>query len=348
MALKNKVNLYTSFNNNNTKIDVYNSDDELLYTSNLNLVTDDMKEAISEADIVFCTVPSNVVPKIIEEINMNIKENAYLVYTPGTGGKEYISKANIKKNITIVGLQRVHSIARLKEKGKSVYMLGKKNQIFISTIPNYKSKEVSKMIEKLFNIPCTYVNNYLAVTLTPSNPILHTSRLYSIFHLKEQFDKEVLFYEDWDEESARILFKCDEELMKICSAMNKLNLEEVVSLKEYYESKTEKDFVNKMKSIGAFKGIKTPMIRIKDKYFPDYTSRYFTEDFPYGLLIIKGVAEICNIETPMIDCIIEWVQTKLKKEYILNGKLTGKDILETGIPMNYGINTVEDIYNFYM
>ena len=346
LALNNEVNLYTNFKMNNREIEVYNQDDEKLYSSKINLATDDMKKAIGNAEVIFCTVPSNVVPSIICDIGKHIKENAYLIFMPGTGGKEYISKAKIKKNITIAGLQRVYSIARLKEKGKSVYMLGKKEKLFVSAITNNKSKEVSIILEKLFNIPCVCVNNYLAVTLTPSNPILHTSRLYAMF--KEQEKKEILFYEEWDEESSRILFECDDELRKICNKLDKLNLEEVVSLKEYYESKTEEKFANKLKSIKSFKGIKAPMIKSKGKYIPDYESRYFTEDFPYGLLIIKGFALICDIDTPMIDNIIKWVQVKLNKQYIINDKLEGKDVIETGIPQNYGINTIEDIYNFYM
>ena len=157
-----------------------------------------------------------------------------------------------------------------------------------------------------------------------------------------------MFYEEWDEESAKILFECDDELRKICNKLNKLNLEEVTSLKEYYESKTEEEFANKLKSIKSFKGIKAPMIKSNGKYIPDYKSRYFTEDFPYGLLIIKGFALICDIDTPMIDNIIKWVQVKLNKQYIIDNKLEGKDIVETGIPQNYGINKIEDVYRFYI
>lgn len=348
LALNNEVNLYTNFKMNNREIEVYNQENKKLYSSKINLATNDMEKAIGNAEVIFCTVPSNVVPSIIGDIGKHIKENAYLIFMPGTGGKEYISKAKITKNITIAGLQRVYSIARLKEKGRSVYMLGKKDRLFASAIPNNKSKDVSIILEKLFNIPCVCVNNYLAVTLTPSNPILHTSRLYAMFKKQEEYEKEILFYEEWDEESAKILFKCDDELRKICNKLNKLNLEEVTSLKEYYESKTEEEFANKLKSIKSFKGIKAPMIKSNGKYIPDYKSRYFTEDFPYGLLIIKGFATICNIDTPMIDNIIKWVQAKLNKQYIINNKLEGKDIHETGVPQNYGINKIEDVYNFYI
>ena len=121
-----------------------------------------------------------------------------------------------------------------------------------------------------------------------------------------------MFYEEWDEESSRILFECDDELRKICNKLDKLNLEEVVSLKEYYESKTEEKFANKLKSIKSFKGIKAPMIKSKGKYIPDYESRYFTEDFPYGLLIIKWFALICDIIT-----LIQIVQDRGNENWII-------------------------------
>lgn len=347
LALENDVRLYTRYNTDNRVIEVFDQEGSIICESKLSVITNDINEALEDADIVFCTLPSNAVPSIIKEIGEAIPEKAILFFMPGTGGKEYISKALIKKDITIAGLQRVYSIARLKEKGKSVYMLGKKKKLYISTIPKSEEKKAISILEKLLKIPCNSVDNYLAVTLTPSNPILHTTRIYSILNKKKKLSKEVLFYEDWDANSARILFKCDNELQNICNSLKMLNLKEVVSLKEYYESETEEQFIKKMKSIKSFKGIKMPLIKEGKYYCPDYDSRYFTEDFPYGLLIIKGFAEICNVNTPNIDKIIEWFQNIQNKDYLIDGKLKGRNLVETGIPQNYGINNIEDIYRFY-
>lgn len=346
LALNHNVNLYTSVPINNQTIDVYNNDDELLYSSKIDLITDNMESAISNADIIISTVPSNAYPEIATKIANYIKNGAYLIFIPGTGGREYITKSIINKKVNIIGMQRVFSIARLKEKGKSVYMLGKKSKLFISSIP--KNDNAVILIEQLFNIPTVMVDNYLAVTLTPSNPILHTARLYSMFSDKQEFEKEPLFYEEWDLNSASMLFKCDEELQLLCNKLNKLDLSEVISLKEYYESDgIEQKFVDKIHSIESFKGLKAPMIEKDGKYFPDFNSRYFIEDFPFGLFIIKGFACICDIDTPYIDKVLMWFQNIKKKEYIIDGKLKGKDVNELGIPQNYGIDTIEKIYYFY-
>ena len=348
LSLKNNVRIYTSNTTGNKNINVYNKNEELLYTSGTIKFSNDLKEVIEDAEVIISTFPSNIFPKFVKNINSYIKENAYLIFMPGTGGKEYITKKYISKNINIVGLQRVYSIARLKEKGKSVYMLGKKERLYASAIPRNKTKDACELLQKLFNIPTYQLNNYLEVTFTPSNPILHTSRLYSMFKSMEKYKNEILFYEDWDYESAEILFKCDEELQKLCNKLDEIDLTGVVSLKKYYESSDEESFVNKIKSIESFKGISAPMIEKNGIFLPDYNSRYFTEDFPFGLFIIKGFSEICQVDTPIIDDVLRWFQTIKEKEYLIGNKLTGKDIKELGIPQNYGIRTIQDIYNFYM
>ncbi|MCS3234927.1 NAD/NADP octopine/nopaline dehydrogenase family protein [Phocaeicola vulgatus] len=68
----------------------------------------------------------------------------------------------------------------------------------------------------------------------------------------------------------------------------------------------------------------------KKGFLPDFKSRYFTEDFPFGLLIIKSIAEVLNICTPNIDKILLWGQDVLNKEYIHEGELKGKDLSKTG------------------
>lgn len=40
-------------------------------------------------------------------------------------------------------------------------------------------------------------------------------------------------------------------------------------------------------------------------------------------------------------------QKFLEKEYIVDGKLKGKDINELTIPQNMGINTKEELINYY-
>jgi hypothetical protein len=62
----------------------------------------------------------------------------------------------------------------------------------------------------------------------------------------------------------------------------------------------------KLRSIEAFKGIPAPMKAVEGCYVPDFQSRYFTEDFPYGLAIVRRLMQQKNIPSPTINMIYEW------------------------------------------
>lgn len=61
-------------------------------------------------------------------------------------------------------------------------------------------------------------------------------------------------------------------------------------------------------------GLVHPCIKGKDgKFRPNFASRYMTEDIPYGLLVMKGIAEVAGVETPKIDMVLNWSQKQMGK-----------------------------------
>ena len=99
-----------------------------------------------------------------------------------------------------------------------------------------------------------------------------------------------------------------------------------------------------IKSNAAYQGLKHPVKKTENgKYLPDFTYRYMTEDVPYGLVVLKGIAEIVGVETPDIDKVLLWCQTKMGKEYMVNSKIQGKDVASSRAPQRYGFTTLESI-----
>jgi len=76
-------------------------------------------------------------------------------------------------------------------------------------------------------------------------------------------------------------------------------------------------------------------------YLFDY--RYLTGDVPFGIVVKKGIAELLGVATPMLDEAIVWAQGKLGKEWVVDGKLTGKDVETTRAPQKFGISTLEEL-----
>lgn len=319
------------------------------FKSKLFLVTDDPQLAMEHIEVVIITTPSFLMQEQIEKITPFVREDTLVGVMPGTGGFEYMCGDLLKKGIVVFGFDRVVPISRVVEYGKKVSAV-KKKRVRLAAIPQKETKRIANLMSWLFDMEVLPLKNYLTVTFTPSNPILHTSRCYSMFKDYEEgmyWDRMIMFYEEWDDDASKILLGCDEELKLICIALAGMDMSGVIHLKEHYESETLKQVTNKIKTIPSHQGLTSPMKKEEKGYVPDFSSRYFIEDIPFGLCILKGFAQICKVDTPYMDRILIWYQEQTGKEYLVDGRLDGKDTIFCAIPQNYGIYTMEDIYKFY-
>lgn len=110
-----------------------------------------------------------------------------------------------------------------------------------------------------------------------------------------------------------------------------MNLDEVPSILEYYGCADIKALTNKMQSIVPFKTVQAHMNETHGGFKVDASVRYFTEDIPYGLLLIKAFAELTETPTPAIDDVINWAQNIMGKRYIHNGRLV-EEIITIELP----------------
>jgi len=288
--------------------------------------------------------------KTIQRIKPFLKVGVWIGMMPGNGGGEFYCNELIESGCTIFGFQRVYGISRIKEYGKSVLDLGKKEELFIGAIPDRNTTEVCKVLEHLFNMKCNPLANYLQVTLTPANPILHTARLYDIFQNYKEgvyWENMVRFYREWTDEASTMLIACDEEVQKLCRRLGTIDLQRVGFVKEYFGADSPQQMTEKVSTKVALKNIESPMVITENGYIPDFSSRYFLEDFPFGLCIIKSFCEIVELKTPFIDKILMWFESFAGVEYYVNGKFVGKDLLGLPLPANFGLNSVENIISYY-
>lgn len=314
MAVKGcEVSIYSSHPERwSQNIDVYNAADDKILEAVVSNITSDLAEAVCGAEIIWVTYPAHMFYALAQQLKEHIKEGQLIGVVPGSGGAEFAFKELLDRGCTLFGLQRVHCIARLKEYGKSVYMLGRKKELQVGSIPAMAATSISSILETLFDIPCIPLPNYLSVTLTPSNQILHTARLYSMFRdytPEKNYPKNFLFYEEWTDEASQTLLECDDELQKLCRIVP-MDLTAVKSLKIHYESATKEALTAKIRGIEAFKGLTAPMKHTEKGWVPDFTSRYFVADFSYGLKIVKDIAGVFGVKTPNIDEVWKWYLEK--------------------------------------
>lgn len=304
---------------------IYFQDEDRYYTHHISLITNNLKDAVCDADYIFITYPAFLLASFEKELGPLLVKGQHLVFIPGCGGGEFVFHKYIEKGITITGLQRVHSVARILEKGKLTKEAGVKKELFVASIPQEFNHIAVKDIQNLYGIPTTALPNYLNVTLINSNPLLHTSRLYSLFKeypIKDRYENVPLFYEEWDLDSATILSEMDQELSNLFIEFSKYNLpvNMIKPIMEYYDSSTPLQMMNKLRSIESFKGLISPVIKNSDgTYSPDLSSRYFTADFPYGLDIILDICKMMNVKCKKMEEVSSWYHkiSNTKKTYSL-------------------------------
>lgn len=316
------------------------------------IATDSMDDAFLNADIVFCTYPAFLRMAFIKCVSGYLKPGSRIGFVPGYGGAEFACKELIEKGVIVFGLQRVPYVARFEKKPDELIagILSKKSTLYLATIPYAYTEETAGMVESLLDIPCKALGEYLSITLAPSNPLLHITGMYTAFKDYKDGDtypSEIPFYEQWTDETSEILFRYDAEVQEICKALSPLDLRDVVPLPIYYESPTPHDMTHKLQSIESFKAVRVPLKLDGNSYVPDLGSRMFVEDFPFGVCILKAFALILNIDTPVIDMMLDFYKRMSGIEYFKADGSYGKDILDTGIPQNFGLLTKEDIINYY-
>ncbi|MBR4626752.1 MAG: NAD/NADP octopine/nopaline dehydrogenase family protein [Ruminococcus sp.] len=318
------------------EIEIVNEFEEIT-CGKISLVTSNLKEAINGCQIVLVTYPAFKLAEIADKMFPFIENGMCICVIPGTGGAEFTFRKCIQAGATLLGLQRVPSVARLEQYGKRVRCEGLRKELFIASVPSVNAEQYCSFFESLWDIPCKPLPNYLNVTLTPSNPILHTTRLKTLFEDYKTgvfYENNPLFYGDWSDKSSELLLTCDDELQKICHKLDKMDLTYVRSLKIHYESETVQAMTQKISTIKSLHDLCSPMIKTDKGWLPDFSSRYFTADFPFGLAIIEEFANIVGIDVPNIHETFEWYKRVSGDYHYL--KLS-----------EFGLNTLDDIYTLY-
>ncbi len=317
---------------------IVDEDDNIIHEGDITCATNDPIVAFRDTELILITLPSTMMENIAETIYEYSNTNTIIGVVPGNGGSECAFKKCIERGNIFFGIERVPAIARLIKKGAKVRSIGYRDELHVASLPRMYAEKCAEIVGCIFNKKCSVIPNYLNLTMTPSNPILHTTRLRSLF---EDWNKNItyehvpLFYEEWDDKSSELLISCDEEVQDICRALPDMMLEYVVSLKIHYESPTIKDMTAKISSIKAFMGLKTPTEEIHGGLVPDLHSRYFIADFSYGLAIIQQIARFAKVSTPNIDATMEWYRKiSIEKEEFQYSK--------------YGINSLKDFKEFYL
>ncbi|MDE7397400.1 MAG: NAD/NADP octopine/nopaline dehydrogenase family protein [Muribaculum sp.] len=279
-----------------------------VFSGSLTVISSSPEEVIPQADIVLLCLPGYLIEDKLREIAPFVSPKTLVGSIVSSTGFFFIAHRILPATTQLFGFQRVPFIARVDQYGKSAKLLGYKSLLKIAVENCTYSRDFAIELSVVLKTPVTLLDNYYEASLTNSNPILHTGRLFTLWRdpqSRRPIKNPIMFYSDWTDEASETLIAMDEEFGELLKVLG-VSREVVPTLLDYYESSDAKGLTAKLRSIPAFMPIPAPMKKIDEGWVPDFSSRYFTEDFPYGLRYIRDFARMHNIPTPVIDRVYSW------------------------------------------
>lgn len=265
------------------------------------------EEVIPEADIVLLCLPAYLVEKTMRDIAPYLRAKTIVGAVVGNTGFFVYAHDILPETTPLFAFQRVPYISRVVEYGREANLLGYKDELLVATENIGDIAAFCEQLSMLFLTPVRALDSFYEVTLSNSNPILHTGRLYTMWKdwSGSPYTENPLFYYDWTDEASKFEIQMDAELFNL---LRKLNVSQghFKTLLEHYESTDATSLTKKLKSIPSYSEIKSPMKAVEGGWIPDFESRYFTEDFPYGLKMIHDLAHANGVPCPTIDKVYEW------------------------------------------
>lgn len=274
---------------------------------------------------------------------------------PARSGFDYQARSlmdTARLSPVIFGLQTLPWACRIVEYGQVVEILGTKARVDFAVAPVEARARVVAQLDFIAGVDFVAVASLLTLTIANTGQLIHPGIMYGLCQGREAdcFDAghTPLFYQGVDDFTAGILQAMSDEVQAVCAALAEIlpdfDPAEIATLYDWllhsYPTSIENSATlrDAFVSNRAYAGLKVP-VRCQESgmYRVDFKARYLAEDVPYGLVVLRGIAELAHVPTPTIDQVITWAQTQLGRSYLENGRLCGADVAETRAPQAFGI-----------
>lgn len=204
-------------------------------------------------------------------------------------------------------------------------------------------------------------DNFISLTLSVDNQIIHPSRCYSLNKVYgnswNRREDVPMFYRDYDDYSAGMLKKLDDDYSKIRNAIKRLfpdkrfpHMLDYLSLEHFSYNSTSVNIKDSFVNSPTLTSIGTPVRQNSEgKWELDTDCRFFMDDIYYGVMIAKWIAELLSLDVPAIEEILRWAEQMRGERFLShegNLMVDSNDLnvpYKTGLPGVYGKRTIYDI-----
>ena len=317
----------------------------------ISLISSNPREVLPQSDIVIWTGPVNATKAVFEMIRPFIDPTRTVVGTIFAQGLTHILAYRIfGPSMKFFALRNIPWLCRTTVAGRECEIVGPKTSIEAAVV-NLSEQFVKDTIQPLFIVKSiqepviNLIPDFVPIVFNPANQLIHPAVYYCHFRkwrpgtaLSGTDEPNEWLYRDMSELAGNILQELDDELQNIKDAyFNSTGLKSSLSilslrdrlLIQYGDQIKDKSTMAKLVGTNtAYSMAKTPMIRTPSGVVPNATHRVVVDDIGYGLCVLVSIGERLGVPTYMMKMLISWHQDLMGKEYLVNGKISGKDVAE--------------------
>lgn len=302
-------------------------------TAHFDRVSTDAADVIPDADVIIVTLPAHARMALLEQITpyVAVNKSVFVGAIPGFCGFDWLAERILGDlpNVVIWGMKDVPHTAFELDPGRSIRMGGPKAMLHVGTHDredDHSRDQLLAHLNRLYDAPVEMLESFLEITLTPGNPIMHSSVIYGLigpfgqWH-NRQFGKPICWWSECPEIGAYFLERCDGESQKLCKVIERelsVDLSSVRPLKDeivdaYGDQITDSHtMLSVLRSNQAYAGILAPLIPdtpSSENLIMDPKSRAFEEDVAFGLALLVEMGRRLSVPLPHIEEIFGWCVT---------------------------------------
>jgi len=279
----------------------------------VNTVTNDMKTAVGDAEVIIIVVPAFAHEVIFEKLIPHLKDGHKIIVIPGNFGSLLLRKmmaANgTERDISISECASLPYACR-KVSYNTVEIYKQKNKLKLATWPTGVNGEIINILNQIAGIFFPG-NNVLEASMDNINCVLHPLPVLLNIGAIERDSKNFRHYIDGISPLiSEKIHDMDNERLEIgkCYSLNLIPV--LAQLKMYYgenDSRNVLEYVNSDQS------------PYKNLYGQNVNGRYLTEDIPYLVTPTMLLGEKALMDTPLFDICIHLASQLHNTNYLKNG-----------------------------
>ena len=305
-------------------------------TTKINLVTDDIKEAILGAEIIMLAIPGMAVEYFAQILAPVVDENQiiYINSAAAMGCIRFINKAKemgINKRFKICESNSLTYGCRAFADEARVEMSLSVKKLFLAAYPASDTEEVIEALSQIYDcfVPA---KNIWHVNLENGNPEVHPGpALLNAGRIDYSNGEFWLYKEGITKHTINVLKAVESERKALGRALG-------FEVEGARESRINRGYLEDDKSKTLQELFNTSEVFCAIKGPTSVTNRYITEDISTGLVLWSNLGKILNVPTPNIDAII-----------VLGGTLLNTDFYKEGLTLDKlgmdNVNNKEDLIN---